>query len=168
MSHVLTPPEKDRKKAKSADGHAAPWEWNRRVGWVSACVGVATGMTMGLWSFDGPLAPPDWLGEYGDTARRLARLGHIAFFGLGILDILLAHELGRSALGPRGKGLASWAMILGNIFLPLTLFASAWYRPIKYAMGAPVLAVFVALVLAAYGACAGAGTEGGRNDDNSA
>jgi hypothetical protein len=51
---------------------------------------------MGLWSFDGPMAPPSWIGEYADTSRRLIRLGHIAFIGLGILDILLANELTRS------------------------------------------------------------------------
>jgi hypothetical protein len=138
------------------------------VGWVSACAGVVTGMVMGLWSFDGPLAPPAWLGEYGDTARRLARLGHIAFFGLGILDLLLAHELRRSALGPWGQRLASWAMIFGNVFLPLTLFASAAYRPLKYLMGAPVCAVFLALTLAAWGAWAGPapGPEAGSNHDD--
>jgi hypothetical protein len=136
-------------------GPTPPWEWNRRVGWLCACLGVLTGSVMGLWSFDGPLPPPAWLGEYGDTARRLARLGHIAFFGLGILDLLLAHELRRSALGPSSKRLASWAMIFGNIVLPVNLFAAAAYHPLKYFMGVPVSAVFVAFVLAAYGAWAG-------------
>ena len=59
-------------------------------------VGIATGLVMGLWSFDGPVPVPAWLGEYGDTPRRLARLGHIAFLGLGILNLLLDHELPRS------------------------------------------------------------------------
>ena len=44
---------------------------------------------MGLWSFDGPLAAPAWIGDYGDTALRLLWLGQIAFFGLGILNLLL-------------------------------------------------------------------------------
>ena len=48
---------------------------NRTIGWASLAVGIATGLVMGLWSFDGPLPPPAWLGEYGDTPRRLyARL----------------------------------------------------------------------------------------------
>jgi hypothetical protein len=166
MSNTLTTPD-TRGKPVPPSVRTSPWEWNRRVGWVSASLGVATGMVMGLWSFDGPVPPPAWLGEYGDTARRLARLGHIAFFGLGILDLLLAHELRRSALGPRARTLASWAMILGNVFLPLTLFAAACYHPIKYLLGAPVLAVFVALVLAAYGACA-TGKEGSPNHEDAA
>jgi hypothetical protein len=127
------------------------WEWNRRVGWLSTCVGAASGLILGLWSFDGPFAVPGWLGAYDETSRRLARLGHIAFFGLGILNILVAGELRRSALGARGRRVASWAMNFGNVFLPLTLFAAAACRPFKYTMSAPAVAVFVALVLTAYG-----------------
>jgi hypothetical protein len=42
-------------------------------------------------------------------------------------------------------------MNFGNVFLPLTLFAAAAYRPFKYFMSAPALAVFLALALTAYG-----------------
>lgn len=128
-------------------------EWNRRIGWLSTCLGVISGSIMGLWSFDGPFSIPAWLGEYDQTSRRLARLGHIAFFGLGILNILVAGELRRSRLGLSGRRTASWAMNFGNVFLPLTLFAAAAYHPLKYGMGAPVLAVLLALVLTAYAAC---------------
>ncbi len=122
---------------------------NRTVGWVSLTVGAGTGLVLGLWSFDGPMAVPAWIGEYGDTSRRMVRLGHIAFFGLGILNILLARELPR--LSDRTRRIASPAMNFGNAFLPLTLFASAVYPPLKYLMPFPALAVFLALVAAAFG-----------------
>lgn len=128
-------------------------EWNRRVGWVSACVGIATGLIMGLWSFDGPFAVPEWLGGYDQTARRLARLGHIAFLGLALFNLLLAGTLPRLALGAGARRTAAWAMNFGNIFLPITLFAAAAYRPLKFLMGVPALAVFLAFVLTAYGVC---------------
>jgi hypothetical protein len=124
---------------------------NRLVGWASLALGVAVGLVMGLWSFDGPLQPPAWIGEYTDTSRRLVRLGHIAFIGLGVIDILLERELVGSALGRAGRRVASWSMVIGNVLLPITLFASAVYRPIKYFMAVPASAVFVALVLAAWG-----------------
>jgi hypothetical protein len=114
--------------------------------------GIATGLVMGLWSFDGPLAPPSWVGEYGDTSRRLLRLGHIAFIGLGILDILLANELMRSSLHPRRRLLASRLMVAGNVGLPIALCVAAVWRPFKYVMGVPAMCVFVAMVLAARGA----------------
>jgi hypothetical protein len=58
-------------------------------------IGALTGMVMGMWSFDGPLAVPGWLGDYGSTARRLVRLGHIACFGIGILNLLLVAEVAK-------------------------------------------------------------------------
>jgi hypothetical protein len=133
---------------------------NRSIGWASLAVGVATGLVMGLWSFDGPLPTPPWLGEYGDTPRRLARLGHIAFLGLGILNILLGRELPQSSLGARGRRVASRSMNVGNVLLPITLFAAAAWPPAKYAMSLPATAVFVALCLAAWGARA----SGDRHD----
>jgi hypothetical protein len=124
---------------------------NRRIGWTSTVLGAVTGLIMGLWSFDGPVPVPGWLGDYGETSRRLARLGHIAWFGLGILNLLLARDLPDLSLKPAAKRWASVAMNVGNIGLPLTLFAAAIYRPLKYLMPGPALAVLVALALAAAG-----------------
>lgn len=122
------------------------------MGWSSIAVGIATGLVIGLWSFDGPVATPAWIGEYTDTSRRLLRLGHIAFIGLGLLSILLADELGRSSLSARGRELASRLMVAGNVFLPVLLVGAAAWRPLKYLMGLPATCVFVAMVLAAWGA----------------
>jgi hypothetical protein len=124
---------------------------NRRVGWASLAIGVAVGLVIGLWSFDGPLPVPSWLGDYGDTSRRLVRLGHIAFIGLGLVDILIERELARSSLSAAARSVASWAMAAGNAMLPVALFAAALYRPVKYVMAVPAAAVFLALVLAAIG-----------------
>jgi len=132
---------------------------NRVVGWSSLALGAATGLILGLWSFDGPLAVPEWLGGYGDTSRRLARLGHIAFFGLGILNLLLAREFPELGLRAGQRRVASVAMSFGNIFLPLTLFAAAAYRPCKYLMPLPALAVTVAMTLAVWGALRGSNPE---------
>ncbi len=125
---------------------------NRTIGWWSIAAGVATGLVMGLWSFDGPLPVPGWLGEYGDTARRLARLGHIAFIGLGMLNILLDRELPDSALTEERRRVAARAMNVGNLLLPVLLFAAAAWPPAKYALAIPASAVFLALCLAAWGA----------------
>lgn len=127
---------------------------NLAIGWASVALGALTGLVLGLWSFDGPVAVPPWLGEYGDTARRLARLGHIAFFGLGILSLLLARDLPRLAAWARP--VASRAMAFGNVLLPLTLFAAAAWRPAKYALPVPATAVLVALAAAAAGVRGGA------------
>jgi hypothetical protein len=136
-------------KIRKLDPAPAPGASNRQIGWVSTAVGAVTGLVMGLWSFDGPVAVPGFLGEYADTARRLARLGHIAFFGLGILNVLVGWELRRGALTLGAARLASHAMNFGNIGLPLALFAAAAYRPMKYLLPVPAIAVTVALVVVA-------------------
>lgn len=125
---------------------------NRVVGWCSLACGALTGLVLGLWSFGGPIPVPAWLGPYDDLSRRLARLGHIAFFGLGILNLLLARELPTFRPGAGLRRAAARAMNFGNIFLPLSLFATAAYHPLRYVMSLPALAVTTALVLAAVAA----------------
>jgi hypothetical protein len=128
---------------------------NRSIGWISLAVGAASGLTLGLWSFDGPLAVPGWLGSYDDLGRRLARLGHIAFFGLGIINILVARELGRTRLSSRARSIASTSMNVGNVGLPLALFAASMFHPLKYVLPLPACAVFLALVIMARGVLLG-------------
>lgn len=125
---------------------------SRTVALVSLAVGAGTGLVLGLWSFGGPVPVPAWLGEYDDVSRRLARLGHIAFFGLAFTNLLLVRELPRVRLGDAVRRFAAKAMNFGNVFLPLTLFAAAAYHPCKYLMSIPATATFVALAIAAWGA----------------
>jgi hypothetical protein len=127
------------------------FRWNRVIAWTSLTLGAGTGLIMGMWSFDGPVTVPSWLGDYGETSRRLARLGHIAFFGIGMLNLFLVWELGRIRLGPVAQKWALVAMNIGNVFLPLSLFVAAAFRPLKYLMSVPATSVFVALLIAAIG-----------------
>jgi hypothetical protein len=127
------------------------WKLNHAVGWVSLLLGAISGLVFGLWSFGGPVEVPAWLGDYGDVSRRLARLCHISFFGLGILNLLVARELPRCAVREQAKRTASIAMNFGNVFLPLTLLAAAVYHPMQYALGLPGLSVTLALAITAYG-----------------
>lgn len=125
---------------------------NFGIGWASLAVGALMGMVLGLWSFDGPLAVPEWIGAYDTTPRRLLRLGHIAFFGLGILNILLAQHMPQFGLSTGQRRAASICMNFGNILLPVTLVLASILHPLKYLMAAPATAVTIALALAAYGA----------------
>ena len=125
---------------------------NRLVAWTGFCLGVASGALMGLWAFDGPLDVPGWIGKYGDTSRRLLRLGHIAFFGIGILNLLLVRELPLLQVGYRVKAVAAWCMNAANIFLPFTLIAAAVLAPLKYLLPLPVMGAVVALCVVAWDA----------------
>ena len=123
---------------------------NFAVGWTSLAVGALTGLVLGIWSFGGPVPVPEWIGEYDTLSRRLLRLGHIAFFGLGILNIMLARHLGRSRSVSYPKVLALTSMNFGNVFLPITLIGASIFEPVKYLMSLPALAVSLALVIGAH------------------
>ncbi len=123
---------------------------NRAVGWTSLVLGAATGLVIGLWSFDGPAAVPAWIGDYGATPRRLLRLGHIAFFGLGVINVLMARELPPLAVAGAVRRTAFHAMNFGNLVLPVTLVGAALQPALKWALPIPALAVFAALCLMAF------------------
>lgn len=123
---------------------------NRLIGWASLALGAVSGLILGLWSFDGPVSIPLWIGDYGDTSRRLLRLGHIAFFGLGILNILFAQEASRFKIYNRILRAASLCFNFGNAFLPPALIAAAIYQPLKYLMPFPAISILIALVLTVY------------------
>ncbi|MBM4001411.1 MAG: hypothetical protein FJ297_18070 [Planctomycetes bacterium] len=127
------------------------WRANVRIAWSAMVVGIATGMIMGLWSFAGPLPVPQRLGEYDDVARRLARLGHIACFGLSFVNLLLVRELERLDLSARAARAAALAMNFGNVALPVTLFLAAGWHPIKYVMPVPAACVLLAIAIVARG-----------------
>jgi len=131
--------------------HDGIGDLNRRLGWLSLFLGVATGLILGLWSFDGPAHAPAGFGNYGDLPRRLARLGHIAFFGLGFINIMVGRELPALALTERAAATASGCMNFANVLLPATLFVASIFPLAKYALPLPALAVFVALGMVATG-----------------
>jgi hypothetical protein len=136
---------------------AGAGELNRLIGWSGMALGAGMGLLLGLWAFDGPLPTPAWIGDYDATPRRLLRLSHIACFGLGLINLLMAREAPRLALSAGLRRAALQAMNLGNVLLPVTLFAAALYAPLKYLMPLPALAVFAALCLTAIGLWLGRG-----------
>ncbi len=128
---------------------------NRAIGFTSLLIGVASGMILGLWSFGGPLPVPTAIGEYGDLPRRLLRLGHIAFFGLGLINLTIVGHWRRLDLSRPAARRALSLMNLGNLGLPPLLLAAAWQPALVYLMPVPVVCVFAALALCAAGAWRG-------------
>ncbi len=126
--------------------------WNRAIGFTSLLIGVVSGMILGLWSFGGPIPAPEALTEYNDLPRRFLRLGHIAFFGLGLINLAIAGHWQRLDLGRPAARRALWLMNLGNLGLPPVLLAAAWQPALLYLMPVPVICVFAALTLCVLGA----------------
>lgn len=125
-------------------------DFSRAIALIGMLLGALIGLAMGLWSFGGPLPEPDWIGGYSELPRRLLRLGHIALFALGMINLMLVRQLAGSALRERTARLAVVAMNTGNILMPALLFAAVFQPGIKYLLVLPALAVSLALGVAAF------------------
>lgn len=98
-------------------------------------LGVATGATIGLFFHN-----DEWLGGYGSYRRRLVRLGHISFFGLGFLNMMFAFSVAPLNLRDACLTVASWSLIIGAVTMPVCCFLTAWRKSFRHLFPIPVLA----------------------------
>lgn len=105
-------------------------------GWMAMLGGVFSGAVVGLF-----FHREDWMGGYGSYRRRLMRLGHIAFFGLGFLNLIFAATADELSLRSAYLVTASVALVIGAITMPICCFLSAWHKPLRHLFPVPVLAV---------------------------
>lgn len=110
---------------------------NLLAGWIGMAGGVLSGSMIGLF-----FHRDEWLGGYGSFPRRMLRLGHIAFFGLGFLNLLFALSLGELPAVPAAR-LASAALIAGAVLMPTCCFLCAWRKPLWILFPLPVICVGV-------------------------
>ena len=91
----------------------------------------------------------DWLGGYGSWRRRMTRLAHVSFFGLGFINIAFALSVSQLAL-PRGTALsvASFSLCLGAATMPLVCYLAAWKKPFRHLFFVPVAAVVAGVAIA--------------------
>lgn len=110
-------------------------------GWLGILAGVIAGAIMGLYFHqDG------WLGGYASYPRRLMRLGHVAFFGLGFLNLLFVATAHQLALPAPYLWVASRALMAGAVTMPICCMLSAWYKPLRHLFPIPVTFVVIGLV----------------------
>ena len=111
------------------------------AGWVGMLAGVVSGAVIGLF-----FHRDAWMGGYGSFRRRMARLGHISFFGLGFVNLFFAltHQLIPSA----SAQVASMAFLVGAVTMPACCFLTAWRKePFRHLFFIPVLGVTSGIVL---------------------
>ncbi len=109
--------------------------------WIGFLLGAVAGAVTGLFFHD-----EAWLGGYASWRRRMVRLGHVAFFGIGILN--LAFALTARALGiSSGLAVPSALLILGAATMPVVCYLSAYREPFRHLFFVPALSVGVAVAL---------------------
>jgi len=110
-------------------------------GWLGMLAGVISGAVIGLF-----FHREDWMGGYASYRRRLTRLGHISFFGLGFLNLLFAATARDLALAGNALWVASWGLLLGAVTMPVCCFLAAWRKPWRRLFPLPVLSVTTGIV----------------------
>lgn len=103
--------------------------------------GVLSGGLVGLFFYR-----DDWMGGYNSWRRRLTRLGHISFFGLGFINLLFAATAAQLPLHGVWLQVASIGLILGAITMPACCFLSAWRKPMRHLFPIPVVSVCTGIV----------------------
>jgi len=112
---------------------------NLVAGWIAFLLGSLAGVVTGLY-----FAREDWLGGYGAWTRRMVRLGHVSFFGLGLLNVAFA--LTARARGiDHGLALPSVLLIAGTALMPLVCYLSAARSAFRHLFALPALSVTVAV-----------------------
>ena len=115
---------------------------NLIVAWLWIFLGFASGMVLGLF-----FHRENWLGGYASLKRRLYRLGHISFFGLGAVNLLFWLSVkGIPAPGPL-VDFASVAFIVGAITMPLCCALMAHFPPARHLFAVPVLSLLLGAAL---------------------
>lgn len=117
---------------------------NELFGWLWIHLGVISGMLLGLG-----FLRPGFLGGYNSPRRRLLRLGHISFFGLGALNILFAHSA-ETVHADCLHCIAATAFIVAGFAMPLTCGIVAWRQRFFPLFIVPVSAALVATGLTAW------------------
>ena len=103
------------------------------AGWLCFLFGAISGALIGL-----RFHRENWLGGYDSFCRRLLRLGHIAFFGLGLINILFA--ICASFAPPTHFIQAASLMLAGGAAtMPAVCFLSAWKPAFRHAFFMPVV-----------------------------
>jgi len=114
---------------------------NLCAAWIGFLLGALAGAMTGLF-FD----RETWLGGYADWRRRMVRLGHVAFFGIGILNLgfYLTVEALDVTAGVRAPALL---LIVGAVTMPAVCYLSAYRRGYRRLFFIPAGSVTVALAL---------------------
>lgn len=114
---------------------------NLYAAWLGILAGFLAGAVEGLF-----FHREDWRGGYGTWPRRMTRLAHISFFGIGFIN--LAYSLTVRSLGPAAHvPLSSGLLVLGAFAMPLVCYLSAFHKGFRRLFPLPAGSLIAAVLL---------------------
>src|SRR5882672_64489 len=112
---------------------------NLIAAWLGILLGFGSGLVMGLF-----FNREDWMGGYSSFKRRLYRLAHISFFGLGAVNLLFYFTALRLPAITPLIVIASWGFIIGAISMPICCLLMAHFPRTHLLFSIPVASLLVA------------------------
>jgi len=114
---------------------------NIYIAWISFLAGGLAGAVMGLF-----FHRAEWLGGYDSWRRRLIRLAHISFFGIGFLNLAFGlttryFEIKTGLVTP------SFLLIIGAATMPLICYLSAWRSGFRHLFFIPAGSVIISIII---------------------
>lgn len=104
--------------------------------WAGILLGFLSGMVLGMF-----FHREEWLGGYTSLRRRMYRLGHISFFGLGAVNLFFWLTVKLNPLAGALVNVASGAFILGAITMPLCCVVMAHFPKLHLIFVVPVVSL---------------------------
>lgn len=111
-------------------------ELNLYAAWIGIFLGFLAGAIPGMF-----FHKDEWLGGYGSWRRRMLRLAHISFFGIGFIN--LAFALTAKNLPLTSSTLSSMLLITGAFTMPMVCYLSAWKKFFRNLFFIPVLSLII-------------------------
>lgn len=110
---------------------------NLAFGWIWITMGFLSGAMLGMG-----FHKENFMGGYGSWERRLTRLGHIAFFGMGFLNVLFGLTglyFGEAYMEQTIWKIASYLFFFGGCWMPICCFVVAKKQGAKSIFVIPVV-----------------------------
>jgi len=114
---------------------------NLYAAWLSMLLGGISGAVTGLFFYN-----TDFLGGYTSWRRRMVRLGHIAFFGIGLINLAFALSIRALEIADTPQ-IPSFLLIIAAVTMPLTCYLSAIKPFFRHFFFIPASSVILALAL---------------------
>ena len=119
-------------------------QFNLVLAWAWIFLGFVSGLVLGLFFHQ-----EHWLGGYASFKRRLYRLCHISFFGLGVLNLCFYLTVRECEITGGTLRAASTALMIGAVTMPLCCLLTAHFPRTRPLFAVPVVSLLVGGALTA-------------------
>ncbi len=117
---------------------------NFYAAWIGIFLGLCAGAFEGLFFHS-----EEWRGGYSSWQRRMVRLGHISFFGIGFINLAYALSIDYLVISCPYR-LPSILLVTGAVTMPTVCYLSAWRKFFRHIFFIPASSVILGVAFFIY------------------